>query len=821
MGERSGLQPLAGPTWFEDEASLLDVARGDAAHTPVIPGYSELRELKRGGQGVVFRAVQVSTSRPVAIKVLLAGGLATPTARRRFEREAELAAGLRHPNIVRIFDSGVTAEGSPFLVMEFVEGGPFLSSSEPPDRQTLRLRVGLMTKVVDAVGHAHQRGVLHRDLKPGNIRIDDCGEPRVLDFGLAKSLAASSLVVSASGQFVGSLPWASPEQLDDAASVDTRSDIYSLGVILHQLATGALPYDTSGPLHAALDTVRGTVPPGAASVNPAADGDLSTIIARCIAKDRARRYPSAAELGADLAAWLAGEPIRARRDSAWYTLRKRASRYRVAAWVGGMSALALAAAAMISVRWASIAERERDAAESALRRAETVTDVLIGMIVSPDPTRDGREVRVVEVLDEAASNVGRAFQDDAGSEVGVRLALAQSYTSLGQAEEGLREADLALRRAEAGPYPRPIDRVTADTTAVVALLELGRSTEALGRAERAHALASASLDQRSDGALEARAVLAACLENTGDRAGAIVHKQAVLDARRALLPAGHADIVTALNNLAVTHVSNGDLASATPLLREAHEALLAADGPEHPNAVVTAINLGTILKQQDRAAEALPILEAALAGATAVWGAEHLQTLSAAANRATTLTELERPAEAAAEFERILEIQRRTLDADHPRILITLSNLASARRASGDLAGAATLFQEAVEGATRTLGPGHVNTLMFRGNYAELLTQAGRPAESAPLLETIGADARRELGSDNWITGTLVHNLGKAYAEMGKGDQAIAAFAEAYTIFERSLGAAHHRARSAAGELTNLYEANGDASNADLWRARR
>jgi len=805
-------------TWFEDEALLMAVVRGDAAlTTPVIAGYRDLRELKRGGQGVVFVAVQQSTNRPVAIKLLLAGGLATAGARRRFEREAELAASLRHPNIVRIFDSGVTGDGSPFLVMEYVEGGPLLASSQKPDVAMLRARMTTMMKVVGAVSHAHQHGVLHRDLKPGNVRIDNTGEPRVLDFGLARSLGAASLAVSTSGQFVGSLPWASPEQLDDGVNTDTRSDIYALGVMLHQLATGSLPYDTTGPLSAAIDSVRHRVPESVARINPAADANLSTIISMCLAKERDRRYPSAQELASDLEAWLEGEPIRAQRDSAWYTLRRNAARYRTIAAVVGVAAVCLGAASAVAIRAASIAGRERDAAHEARGRAETVTGVLTGMIVSPDPTIDGRDVRVVDVLDEASRDAGTAFRGDASSELGVRIALGHSYSSLGQAEASLREAERALAIIEASSQPRPEDRVDALTIRHTAMLEMGREKDAVAGANENYAFAKGLWGDTQERTLEARSVLAGCLEGAGEHPASVEHKRAILEHRRERgEPEG---LIIALNNLAVSLSSAGDLSAASTLLAEAHAALVESEGPRHPNTVVTALNLATLLKQQGLAAEAMPLFEEAIAGATEVWGPEHLQTLSARGNRATALTDLDRPAEAAAELELLLAIYRRVAP-EHPRILNTLSNLASAHRAMGDLDVAATLFEEAVDRATVVLGPTHRSTLMFRGNRAELLTTMGRAAESAPLLERLAEDARQELGLDNWVTGTMLHNLGSARTKIGDRAGAIAAFTEAYEIFTRSVGPSHHRAVSAAEELAALFEADGDGKSAEAWRGR-
>ncbi|MFO0985170.1 MAG: serine/threonine-protein kinase [Planctomycetota bacterium] len=223
-------------------AAESEPAPASAALGLEFPGYTILGEIHRGGQGIVYRAVQQRTKRVVALKVLIEGSFASPVKRARFEREAELAAQLKHPHIVTLYDRGVTDDGRPFLAMEFVAGNPLSATPAPlPPERNARLR--LFVKICRAVAHAHQRGVIHRDLKPGNIVIDDAHEPHILDFGLAR--AASPLVhadgapLTMAGEFAGTLAYASPEQLArDAQLVDTRTDMHALGLILYEMLTG-------------------------------------------------------------------------------------------------------------------------------------------------------------------------------------------------------------------------------------------------------------------------------------------------------------------------------------------------------------------------------------------------------------------------------------------------------------------------------------------------------------------------------------------------------------------------------------------------------
>lgn len=351
---------------------------GDAPHRRVerqvereglIPGYLIKTEIHRGGQGVVYRAVQVATNRPVAIKMLLDGTLATGRQRRRFEREIEIVAGLRHPGIVTVYESGVTPDGRVYLAMEFIDGQSLDHAAPGPaiDRRVIRERIRLIARVCEAVQYAHQRGVIHRDLKPGNILIDGEQRPHVVDFGLAKPAGerAELAAMTRSGEFLGTIAYASPEQVSRATEdIGTLSDVYSLGVVLYELLTGAMPYPVDGSLADAVRHITATPPRPPKSVNAAIDAEVSTILLKALAKNPSRRYTSPRALGADLEAYLAGNTIEARRDSTIYVLRKTLLSHRWAFTGAAAGVLALAGvAATMSVLYTRMLGAEARALE--------------------------------------------------------------------------------------------------------------------------------------------------------------------------------------------------------------------------------------------------------------------------------------------------------------------------------------------------------------------------------------------------------------------------------------------------------------------------
>jgi len=301
-----------------------------------VPGYELVAELGRGGQGVVYRAYHTDTQRPAAVKMLLAGALASSHQSRRFRREIEIAAGLRHPTIVSVFDSGATTDGRRYVAMEFVEGEAldrYVRDKLPLKRRGTRDRttqiMGLIRSVAEGVGYAHAQGILHRDLKPSNILVDALGRPRILDFGLART-AETPHGATITQEFAGTPAYAAPEQFVVAfGPVSIRTDVYSLGLLLYIALTQTHPYPCDGPMAEVSRHVVSTEPVPPSRLVPRLPGDVETIVLKALAKDPARRYASAAELATDIEDFLAGRPISARRDSTVYVLRRLAMKHRV------------------------------------------------------------------------------------------------------------------------------------------------------------------------------------------------------------------------------------------------------------------------------------------------------------------------------------------------------------------------------------------------------------------------------------------------------------------------------------------------------------
>ena len=491
---------------------------------PAPDGYEVLREIDRGAQGAVYLARQIAAKRDVALKVLLQGSFATERQQMRFEREVEVVASLKHPSIVTLYDSGLTDEGNAYLAMEFIDGSPlnafeFRTNEGRTRTPTLKEKIGLIIQVCDAVGYAHQRGIIHRDLKPANILVDHDGKPHILDFGLAKAVGTDNMTESqyemtAAGEFMGTFAYASPEQVSgDPDLVDTRTDVYALGVLTYEMILGKRPYRVTGSIAQMVKAITDEPPVPPRSEDPTVDMDLETILLRSLDKDSDRRYQSPGALAADLKHWLKGEAIEARRDDAWYVARKFLRRH----WlpVSGIAAgvMVLAAfAVFMTVLW----ERADHFNRTSDQMLVSATDLLANMDTgNPDqPMSAQTRLEVMQRWSEIITENLVEFPDLSAE---LSRDLADNFISLKEFEEAITVIDNALASYE--------ERGQADSVgANIMIMTRGRlhfhnenRADSLTDYEQAFNALRKALGPRHVDTLEAQQGYGTLLMNSGDK----------------------------------------------------------------------------------------------------------------------------------------------------------------------------------------------------------------------------------------------------------------------------------------------------------------
>lgn len=863
--------------WFRDPDVLIDellIAGHGPAKKPELPGYEDVREIRRGGQGVVFSAIQRSTKRRVAIKVLLDGSFASAAGRRRFEREIDLVAALRHPNIISVYDSGATADGHLYYVMEYVDGLPLddhlaASGQQPSNRSAIEARLQLFLKICGTVNHAHQRGVIHRDLKPGNILIDREGEPRVCDFGLAKIKAddasgpPETRVMSVTGQFMGSLPWASPEQLEgNHARVDVRTDVYSLGVILYQLLTGRFPYGVSGSIHDVFKNIMSSDPPRVSSISQGVDADLDVIVQKCLAKDMDRRYQGAGDLLRDIRRHLAGEPIEARRDSTWYVFRRTLKRHRTAAIVSAVVAITITSALIVSLwSWRGAAIARDDAQRNARERA-AIGDFLQRMLTSVDPGRDGRNAKVMDVLDRASADIHQSFKNEPALEAKVRQTLGSSYAALGLFEKAEAEEKHALELAALSlgeQHRTSLELGSALTWAIanqgrldeaetLARGQVERTTSALGpddpltlqsKALLGEVLNFRGMDQEAEAML--RETLAAQRRAGGDgssdigstlsslgvllkKSGRLQEAEGMLRESLGIVAKIHGETaplyLTVKSNLSLTLQSEGRLEESEQLQREVLEVRMRVLGETHMDTLITMSNLATLLMEQGRTADAVPILERVVDIEARVIGPNEVGRATAINNLAKAYQDIHEADKAEALFQQAIDIRRKGLGPDHPYTLTSLANLAALYDQMQRYSEAEPLYRETLASRRRTLGDDDFNTAISENNLATLLLRTGKAGEAEALAAEAVRVAHAKLPTDHYAIGLFQGNHGRCLIALGRYEEAEAELEKSATLLGKAFGDEDPRTAKNIGSLIESLEKNGKSEKADAWRRR-
>ncbi|MDQ7013530.1 MAG: protein kinase [Planctomycetota bacterium] len=688
--------------------------------------YTIKSQLGIGGMGVVYLAEQDHPQRRVAIKVLRPG-LVNPGLLRRFELEAAALGRLQHPGIAQIYEAGTFNDGAgprPYFAMELVDGKPLTDYADAHGLGT-RDRLVLFARVCAAVHHAHQRGIIHRDIKPGNVLVDATGQPRVLDFGIARAtdsdLQVTTIQTDAS-QLLGTLPYMSPEQVAGRSSaVDTRADVYALGVVLFELLTGRLPYHAE---HQSFVTLARVIveedPISPASIDSALRGDLSTIILHAIEKDPDRRYQSASELADDVHRFLGHEPIAARPATAAYHLARFARRHVVVVAASAAVCLAVFIGGLVIV-WQS----SRVRAEADTRRQ--VAGFLREMLTSIDPGKTaGGPLSVREMLDDASARLNGSFADAPLVGADLHETIGTTYRNLGafeKSEAHLRRTLDAYREA----FGRDDDRTLG------AVASLGLTLRELDNLEEADILLAGHADAAS----------------RGDGPGAL----------------------SLLTTRAIVLDALGEDEPAETLYREVYARKTAALGEAAPSTLNARLNLGKHLMDRRAFADAAAHFEACRRGLRAAYGDDHPETIMATANLGAACGNLGRLDEGAALLAEAVERSVRVLGPVHLHTLRRRRNLVLLEWQHGDRARAQTRAGTLLTDCQSTLGRAHEETIRALELHTTLTALGGDMdgAERRALAwhDRLAAD----LGPDHRLVGRVAYLLVNLYESWDKPRQ--------------------------------------------------
>ena len=805
--------------------------------------YRVVDTLGQGGMGTVYLGQQEQpVRRRVALKVIDA--IHDSRQVRRFAIECQALAHLNHPNVASLYEVGVTEDDQPFVAMELVEGDAITAWCDQ-HKLRLRQRIELFFGVCAGVRHAHEKGILHRDLKPSNVLVTEVdGRPtaKVIDFGIARALDGPLLAEGARAsldhQIVGSPAYMSPEAAAGQRDVDTRSDVYSLGLLLYELLAGVLPFDLEGQSLAtvlqrlarddlsALGKRFSDLEPEhrqriaerrmlrAERLQHRLRGDLGAIVSQATARDREQRYSSPADLAADLERHLANQPVAARPPSFSYllgrTLRRR---------MGVVSAVS----ALILVLAAGIVASTREARRANLeaRQAREVSRFLVDLFEIADPERSPEEpVDVRELLDRGAERLRHELVDQPLARARLLHTICEIYTKMALFEqaEALALEALELRQAELpAQHPDLLDSVN----------QLGVVYRRQNRFDDAEPLLRRVLAARESAAVPDSLAIAQALNNLGNllwsqrrsEEAAVLHRRA-LEIRERELGPDDRNLGESLNNLGVMLRDLKRYEEAEPYLRRADEIFVNTLGVQHPRRAAGLNNLGIIEHKLWRWQESEAHLREAAAIWQATYGEQHPRTLMARFNLAVLLLDAGREAESAQLLRDVLRIQEELESSADRTIASTLRNLGIALGRLGDFEPAEAAFQRALAIYTTARGEEHSSAVQMRSQLAWLAWRRGRFAEAEAGHRNVLEIRKRLLEPKDPKIGSTLHELGVTIADQGRHEEAELLLRRALTIREAAFGASSRIVGSTLLELGELTRRTGPPDEAQRWLHR-
>ena len=792
-------------------ASALDQPGSDSSQSrieekpgTVIAGrYKLLESIGEGGMGTVWMADQLEpVKRRVAVKLIRTERDGSSMLLSRFEAERQAIALMDHPNIAKLLDAGTTGDASrPFFVMELVKGVPLTDFCDE-HRLSIPDRLNLFMQICTAVQHAHQKGIIHRDLKPSNVLVEmhnDKPVPKVIDFGLAKAMSGQPLtdrtLFTGFGTVAGTPLYMAPEQARfPAVDVDTRADVYALGVILYELLTGSTPIERATLKQAALDemlrTIRESEPPTPSKRLSSTDaapsvaanrqteplklgrivkGDLDWIVMKALAKERNRRYETANEFARDVERFLNDEPVAAGPPSAAYKLRKFVQRNRTQVVAGGLVLLALLAGfagtafglvraetnRLVAVAAAERESGERKKAEAAAIAAlenEAAAQAVIKffedkVFAAANPKGQdgglGHEVTVREAVDASLPALATDFADKPLVEARLRSALGQTFHYLGQYARAVEQYERAQSLSLKHRGAEHTETLTILSALANNYARVNRHAEALKIREEILEARKRSLSLDHPDTLASMHNLSNSLAVVNRHDEALKLREEVLAARQRTLAPDHADTLSSMINLARSYTAMNRRQEATKLYEQVLAVQKRTLPVDHPDVLMSVNNLAASYAGLSRHAEALKLREETLSALKNVLPPDHPNLLGSMQNLANSYAALNRRDEALKLRETTLAARKRTLPRDHPDVLMSMNNLANSYAIMNRHADAVKLFEETLAAQKRVLPPDHPNTLMSLHNLARSYAAVNRHAEALPMIDEFLAKASR------------------------------------------------------------------------------